>query len=118
MAAGLNRIGEAAEAAARLIAEHRGEDTVLLSLDGVTQIADYFIIATVQSSTHMAGILRAVTVFLKERGIHPLHGHKGREDGGWLLLDCGDFVIHLMGKEQRDFYDLERLWFRAARVSF
>jgi ribosome-associated protein len=118
MAAGLNRSGEAAAAAARLIAEHLGEDTVMLDLDGVTQIADYFIIATVRSGAHMAGILRAVTGFLKERGIHPLHGHKGRDDSGWLLLDCGDFVIHLMGKEQRDFYDLERLWFRAAPVSF
>jgi ribosome-associated protein len=109
---------EAAVQAARLITEHKGEDTVLLDIGGVSTIADYFIISTARSGAHMAGLLRVVGRFLKERGIHPLHGHKGREDTGWLLLDCGDFVIHLMGKEQRDFYELERLWFRAARVPY
>ena len=66
----------------------------------------------------MAGLVRALTSFFHENGVLPLNRHKGREEKGWLLLDCGDFVIHLMEKEQRDFYDLERLWFKAARVTY
>ena len=104
--------------AARLINDHKGEDTVVLDISGVSTIADYFIISTARSAAHMAGLLREVTLFLKERGIHPLHGHKGRPETGWLLLDCGDFVIHLMEKEQREFYDLERLWFKAGQVPY
>jgi ribosome-associated protein len=105
-------------ACARLIADHKGEDTVVLDISAVSSIADYFIITTARSSAHLAGLMREVTVFFHERGILPLNRHKGREEKGWLLLDCGDFVVHLMEKEQRDFYDLERLWFKAERVPY
>ena len=110
---------DAALQAARLIAEHKGEDTVVLDISGVSPIADIFIIATARSGAHLAGLQRELAVFLREQGIRPLNsGHKGKRDTGWLLLDCGDFVIHLMEKEQRDFYDLERLWFKAERVTY
>ncbi len=110
---------EAALGAARLIADHKGEDTVVLDLRGVSPIADFFIIATARSGAHLAGLQRELFGFLREAGIRPLNsGHKGRGETGWLLLDCGDFVIHLMEKEQRDFYDLERLWFKAERVTY
>ena len=105
--------------AARLIADHKGEDTVVLDISGVSPIADFFIIATARSGAHLAGLQKELAVFLREQGIRPLNrGHKGRGETGWLLLDCGDFVIHLMEKEQRDFYDLERLWFKAERVGY
>ncbi len=109
---------EAALDAARLIEDHKGEDTVVLDISGVSGIADFFVIATARSTAHLAGLLRELSEFLHARGIQPLNRHKGREDRGWLLLDCGDVVIHLMEKEQRDFYDLERLWFKAERVSY
>jgi ribosome-associated protein len=110
---------DAAFQAARLIADHKGEDTVVLDISEVSGFADFFIIATARSSAHLAGLHRELSVFLKEQGIRPLNGgHKGRAETGWLLLDCGDFVIHLMEKEQRDFYDLERLWFKAERVGY
>jgi ribosome-associated protein len=110
---------DAALQAARLIADHKGEDTVVLDLRGVSPIADFFIITTARSSAHLAGLHRELAVFLREQGIRPLNGgHKGRAETGWLLLDCGDFVIHLMEKEQRDFYDLERLWFKAVQVTY
>jgi ribosome-associated protein len=110
---------DAALEAARLIADHKGEDTVVLDISGVSPIADFFVITTARSSAHLAGLQRELSVFLKGQGIRPLNGgHKGRAETGWLLLDCGDFVIHLMEKEQREFYDLERLWFKAERVTY
>ena len=105
--------------AARLIADHKGEDTVVLDLRAVTTIADFFIITTARSSAHLTGLQRELSAFLRTRGVRPLNGgHKDRAETGWLLMDCGDFVIHLMEKEQRDFYDLERLWFKAERVTY
>jgi len=105
--------------AARLIADHKGEDTVVLDISEVSGFADFFIIATARSSAHLAGLHRELSAFLRDQGIRPINGgHKGRAETGWLLLDCGDFVIHLMEKEQRDFYDLERLWFKAERVGY
>ncbi len=110
---------EAALAAARLIDEHKGEDTVVLGIGGVSSFADYFVISTARSSAHLAGLHRELEAFLRDRGMRPLNrGHKSGGESGWLLLDCGDLVIHLMEKEQREFYDLERLWFKAERLSY
>jgi ribosome-associated protein len=109
---------DAALEVARLVADHKGEDTVVLDLREVSQIADYFVITTARSSAHMTGLVRELTGFFHAREIRPLNRHKGREEKGWLLIDCGDFVVHVMEKEQRDFYDLERLWFKAERLSY
>ena len=109
---------DAALRAARLIHDHKGEDTVVLDISDVSGFADFFIISTARSSAHMAGLLRELMAFFHEQDIRPLNRHKSREEKGWLLLDCGDLVIHLMEKEQRDFYDLERLWFKAERIPY
>jgi len=109
---------ETALEAARLIADHKGDDTVVLDISDVSAFADFFIISTARSSAHVAGLLKELTVFFHQKGIHPLHPHKGRPEKGWILLDCGDFIVHLMEKEQRDFYDLEKLWFKAERVYY
>ena len=109
---------EAALEVARLIDEHKGEDTVVLDISGVSSFADYFVISTARSSAHLAGLHRELDFLLKSQGIRARNGHKSGGESGWLLLDCGDFVIHLMEKEQREFYDLERLWFKAERLSY
>jgi ribosome-associated protein len=117
MAAPFNSRDAALEVAG-LIADHKAEDTVVLDISGVSTIADFFIIATARSAAHMAGLHRELDEFFRERGIRPLNRHRGREEKGWLLLDFGDFVIHLMEREQREFYDLERLWFKAERIGY
>ena len=116
--AGTSSSRDAALAAARLISDHKGEDTVVLDLSEVSPIADYFIIATARSAAHLAGLARELFDFLGGLGLRPLNRHRRRQEKGWVLMDCGALVIHLMEKEQRDFYDLERLWFRAERVSY
>ncbi len=110
---------ESAREAARLISEHLGEDTVVLDISAVSSFADFFVIATARSSAHLEGLQREVEAFLKSREIRPRHGgRRSRGESGWLLLDCGALVIHLMEREQREFYDLERLWFKAERVTY
>jgi ribosome-associated protein len=93
------------------IAAHNGEDTVLIDLSGRNSWTDYFLITTVSSSGHLKGLVRNVREKLSQLDIEMLHRHKKISEDGWELIDCGFLVIHLMTKEMRDFYDLERLWF-------
>jgi ribosome-associated protein len=109
---------ETATAVARFLDDHKAEDTVILDLTGITTLADYFVIATARSGAHLAGLVRELSHFFHQIGVRPLGRHKRSTDRGWLLVDCGDVVVHLMEKEQREFYELERLWFRAERVDY
>ncbi len=103
---------------ARFLDDHKAAGTVVLDLAGVSPVADFFVIATARSSAHLTGLARELAAELHELGVRPLHAHKRTASSGWLLVDCGDVVVHLMEREQREFYDLERLWFRAGTVSY
>jgi ribosome-associated protein len=76
------------------------------------------VITTARSSAHLSGLQKELSRFFADTGMKALNRHKGVTDLGWLLVDCGDIVIHLMEKEQREFYELERLWFKAARIPY
>lgn len=101
-------------AIARLLDEHKGEDTVVLNL--VSSWTDFFIITTVRSQVHLKGLVRRLTDFLSANHIEALNRHKKVGESGWVLIDCGDFVVHLMEKELRSFYELEKLWFNSSLI--
>lgn len=101
---------------ARLLDDHLGEDTIALDLGEMNSWTDYFVITTVRSSTHLGGLLRAVDEYLRDRSIKPLSRSGVSSDSGWVLVDCGFCVIHLMSAEMRDFFSLERLYFRGETV--
>jgi ribosome-associated protein len=113
-----NNSREKALAVARFLSDHKGEDTVLLDLGAVSTIADYFVITTARSSAHLVGLLRELFVFFSESDIKPLKRHKSPNEKGWLLVDCGDIIIHLMEKQEREFYELEKLWFKASMIPY
>jgi ribosome-associated protein len=101
-------------AVARLLEEHRGEDVLVLDVGEAAGWTDYFVIATVASAARRRGVLRAVGAYLEARDIPRLNGRRRADEGeGWILLDCGRLVIHLMDPEARAFYELEKLWFRS-----
>lgn len=95
--------------AARAVVEKKGLDPVILDLKGITLIADYFIITSGSSSIQVQAIADRVREVLNECGMKPLN-RDGWEDVHWLLLDYGDVVIHIFQEEERNYYDLERLW--------
>jgi ribosome-associated protein len=106
-----------AVAIARMLEEHRAEEVVVLDVAEMAGWTDFFVIATVASGTHRRGLLRQVSEFLEARRIEPLNKRRHPEDEeGWVLIDCGNLVIHLMDAERRAFYELEKLWFRSERV--
>ena len=96
---------------ARLLEDHRGEDIRALYVGEMSSWTDYFVIATVRSSAHLRGLLRSLEEYFSENSIVSLTPRKtSRTDEGWVLIDCGSFVIHLMDRQHRDFYELEKLW--------
>lgn len=101
---------------ARLLEEHQGEDTIALDLRTMSSWTDYFVITTVRSRTHLGGLMRALDEYLDGHGIEPLSSGRRMTQDGWVLVDCGDFAVHLMDREMRDFYSLERLYFAAEEV--
>jgi ribosome-associated protein len=93
-----------------------GVDIVLLDIQAITLIADYFIIATGESERQLNALSDAVVEQIREtHGRKPL-SLEGTTASGWVLLDYGAIVVHLFTPAQRDFYQLEELWSRGRIV--
>ena len=109
-------IMEHTQAMAHLLDDHRTIDTVALDVRQVCSFADFFVIATVTSQGHLRGLMTVMDEFLRERNLVPLQPRRRSVEVGWVLIDLGFTVIHLMTEEMREFYELERLWFGAQNV--
>ena len=95
----------------QLLKDHKGEAVVVMDLRELNSWTDFFVIATVSSSTHLQGLQRHIKEFANEKGIEILRRHrKIPSDDEWSLVDLGNIVIHLMSERTRIFYELERLW--------
>ena len=105
---------------AELLIEHHAADTVVLDVSQQTGWTDYFVIATTRSETHLRGLLRHLDAALRrwvaEKTQRVGSLRRAPDDSGWVLVDVGDVVVHLMADEQRSFYELERLWFSSPVV--
>ena len=89
--------------------DSKAEDITLLDVKEVSSFADEIIIATANSNRHVNSVSEKLVEALKENKINII-GVEGERDSGWILVDCGDVVINVMRREQREFYDLESLW--------
>lgn len=105
---------------ARRAAQYAGDkqaiDVTVLDLRKVTDFADYFVICTGVVDVHVKAIADHIEDELRQYGWKPRH-IEGTETGRWVLLDYFDVVVHVMLPEARGFYNLERLWGDAARVT-
>ncbi|NLM22386.1 MAG: ribosome silencing factor [Peptococcaceae bacterium] len=99
-----------------LIEDKKGTNITVLNLQGISIITDYFIIATGNSTTQTKAITDNLVEKLPELGIKILR-IEGLPEATWVLLDCGDLVIHIMTPETREFYNLERLWGDAQEIT-
>ncbi|MEW6423582.1 MAG: ribosome silencing factor [Bacillota bacterium] len=102
--------------AVRVAEDKKAYDVTILEISKISIISDYFLICTGRSPIHVKGIAREVIgEIAKETGLHPRI--EGLREGRWVLLDYGDLVIHIFVEEERQFYNLERLWGDAGELN-
>ena len=110
------QITELAQRAAAILLDRKANDVVLLSLKGVSDMTDYFLIASGTSDTHVRSLGNSVLEDMKKQVGQTAHHVEGLSQGRWVLLDYVDFVVHIFSEKARKFYDLERLWKSAKRM--
>lgn len=98
------------------ISDKKALDTVVLDLREIASFTDYFVITSGMNERQVQAVADEVSEKLKRAGspVARIEGHKTAE---WILLDYGDFVVHVFDDKSRKFYDLERLWREAKRVA-
>ena len=107
---------EIALTAAKALADKKGLGIKLLEVAEVTTLAEYFLICTGTSNTHVNTLCDAVEEAVDGCG-EPLLHREGHRGGTWVLLDFGSLVCHVFTEDTRNFYDLERLWNDAKPVA-
>lgn len=106
-----------AQIAASAIDDKRGLGVALLDVSRLIVLTDVFVIASGTSRRHVMSLAEEAEIQLKGVGRRPLR-REGMEDGTWVLLDYGDVIVHVFDEETRAYYDLERLWADAPRLTF
>lgn len=89
--------------------DKKGEDILLLDIQHISSFADYFVLCNGTSDRMLDALADAVMESVKKE--HGLNASvEGKPEDGWLVVDLGDVVVHLFSPDQRDYYDLEKLW--------
>lgn len=89
--------------------DKRAEDIMVLNMKGISLIADYFIICHGNSDKQVQAIAREIREKAMEKG-YDIKRMEGFDEARWVLIDIGDVVVHVFHKEERGYYNLERLW--------
>ncbi len=108
---------EHARACARIADDNRGKDILLLDLRKTTPIVDFFVIVTATSRRQSHAIASEIDQAMKKLGEAKL-GLEGSEEGRWILIDYGDFVVHIFSPEDRAYYALEEIWGDAPQLDW
>ena len=106
---------EVALAVTKALDEKKGLNIKLLKIDKVSSLADYFLICTGTSNTHVKTLCDHAEYTLEQLG-EPMLGREGHRGNTWELLDYGSLVVHVFTEDAREFYSLERLWADAEQV--
>lgn len=94
--------------------EKKANDVVVMKLDDLTDIADYFLVASGTSERHVRTIADSIETGMKERGIKP-YSVEGHRDGRWIIIDYQNIIVHIFLEQLRELYDLESLWIEAKK---
>ncbi|HVN25640.1 MAG TPA: ribosome silencing factor [Syntrophorhabdales bacterium] len=98
----------------KLADEKKAKGVVVLHLAGLSDITDFFVLASGTSERHVRTVAEGVQAGMKEKGMLPLSA-EGFDEGRWIILDYGDVVFHAFLESLRELYDLESLWIEAPK---
>ena len=101
----------------KAIDDKKGFDTASLDVSKKTSIADYFIITSANSSNQALSIADEVEHKMQQAGYEILNIKEGYRSARWIILDFADIIVHVFHKEEREYYDLERLWKEFEKLS-
>lgn len=107
---------ELVKKAVAALEDKKAEDITVIDIGGVSTIADYFIIANGSNSNQLAAMQDAVDEAMYTSGVHAKQV-EGTNNSTWILMDYQDIIVHLFSKEDRLFYDLERIWKDGKEIS-
>ena len=97
--------------------EKKAESLIVLNLSEISSFTDFFVIMHGNSSRQNLAICECIEEELKKNKIRPI-SVEGKENAEWILMDYGDFIIHIFSGKARDYYSLEKLWGDAPRLTF
>ena len=100
---------ETAKLACEALADKKGEDIRVIDIAGISVLADYFIIANGNNANQLTAMEDAVDEAMYTNGVHQKQV-EGTGNSTWILMDYQDIIVHLFSKEDRQFYDLDRIW--------
>ena len=100
---------EIAEAAAQALDSKKAKDIKVLRVEDKTVIAEYFVLCTGTSSTHIKALADETEYRLTERGLPP-YRVEGRDNNSWWILDYSNVLVHIFSRESREFYNLDKLY--------
>ena len=103
------KINEMVEISVKALEDKKAEDIKVIDISQISVLADYFIIASGTNKSQIQALCDAVEEKLGRAG-HPLKQMEGYDNANWVLLDFGDIIVHVFDRENRLFYDLERIW--------
>ena len=105
----MDQAKEMAKIAFEALEDKKGEDVCAIDISAVSVLADYFVIANGNSDSQVRALVDNVEEKMHKAG-YELKEQEGNNSGTWVLLDYGDIIIHIFDRENRPFYNLERIW--------
>jgi len=99
----------------KAVEEHKGLDLEILDVSEITIVADYFVIVSGRSKLHVEAITKAILDEIELNGL-TIKSKEGNSEGGWILVDLADVIIHVFSEEKRQYYSLDKLWQDAQKV--
>ncbi len=106
---------EVARAIESFLDNKKGRDIKVLHVEDVSNIADYFVVCTATSNTHVKALSGEVEYQLERRGVNAYH-IEGRDNNSWVVLDYCNVLVHIFNREARDFYNLDKLYENTTEV--
>ena len=111
----LKDLEEIARFAVDVASDSFASDILLLNVSNKSAFSDFMIILTVESARQMSAVVQELEIEMKSKGINK-YRKEGAADSGWMVVDFADIIVHLFGKDEREYYALDDIWSESQRL--